>query len=129
MIKKDFNRQSVIVAMVAISFADLASGVDLAAIELPPNAIVLGGDVTVTEAFNSATTDVIDVGDSVSQNRYLNDGNIHAAGRVALVPTGYVHPGGDLTVRWVGAGAAPTAGTARLTVQYVVQGRSNSTQG
>ena len=89
---------------------------------------VTGGAVVVKTAFNSATSDVIDVGDSVSQNRYLNDGNIHATGVVALVPTGYVHAGGDLTVRWVGVGAVPTTGQLQLRVDYIQVGRSEYTQ-
>jgi hypothetical protein len=129
-ITKDFNRQCVMSALVTIKFGDVAgnSGVDLAAIAMPPNAIVIGGAVTTKVAFNSATSDVIDVGDAVSQNRYLNDGSIHAAGIVPLVPTGYVHPGGDLTVRWVGVGAVPTAGEAQVRVDYVIVGRGEYTQ-
>lgn len=129
-ITKDSGRQDVLVAMVEIDFADVASGVDAPAINLPGGAIVVGGDVTVITPFNSGTSDVLDVGDADSQNRYLNDANIHAAGRAALVPTGYVTTAlGDLTVRWVGVGAAPTAGKVRLTAHYVVKGRAHSAQG
>lgn len=73
-ITKDFNRQCVMSALLTINFGDLAglSGTDVGAVSLPPNAIVTGGAVVVKTAFNSATSDVIDVGDSVSQNRYLN---------------------------------------------------------
>lgn len=130
-ITKDFNRQCVMSALLTINFGDLAgtSGTDVAAIELPPNAIVTGGAVVVKTAFNSATSDVIDIGDAGSQNRYLNDGNIHATGVVALVPTGYLHTGGDLTVRWVGVGAVPTAGQVQIRVDYVQVGRAEYTQG
>lgn len=129
-ITKDFNRQCVMSALLTVKFSDLtgSSGVDLAAFSMPPNAIVTGGTINVKTAFNSATSDVIDVGDSVSQNRYLNDGNIHATGLVALVPTGYVHPGGDLTVRWTGVGTAPTAGEVLIRIDYVVVGRGEFTQ-
>ena len=129
-ITKDFNRQCVMSALLTINFGDLAglSGTDVGAVSLPPNAIVTGGAVVVKTALNSATSDVIDVGDSVSQNRYLNDGNIHATGVVALVPTGYVHAGGDLTVRWVGVGAVPTTGQLQLRVDYIQVGRSEYTQ-
>lgn len=129
-ITKDFNRQMPLVAMVDINLADVTSGVDIAAIELPVNAIVLSGELVTTEAWNSTTSDVMDVGDAGSQNRYLNDGNIRAlAARVPLVPTGFIHTGGDLTVRWVSGGGTPTTGKVRLTVQYVIVGRSSSTQG
>ncbi|MGE4338842.1 MAG: hypothetical protein AB7E55_23115 [Pigmentiphaga sp.] len=129
-ITKDSNRQDVLHASVEISYADLVSGAASAAIELPGGAIVITGDVTVITPFNSVTSDVIDVGDSVTANRYLNDGNIHAAGRVALVPTGYVMPNvGDLSVTYVSAGGLPTAGLVRLSVCYVVDGRACTSQG
>lgn len=129
-ITKNSGRQHVITAMVVIGFADLTSGADVAALDLPAGAIVQSGDVSVVTPFNSGTSDVIDVGDAGSQNRYLNDGNIHAAGRAALVPTGFKTTSETpVTVRWVGAGAAPTAGSVRLTVNYVVEGRSDFSQG
>ena len=129
-ITKDFNRQSPISALLTVKFGDLAglSGTDVGAVSLPPGAIVTSGAVVVKTAFNSATSDVLDVGDAASQNRYLNDGNIHSIGIVALVPTGYVHTGGDLTVRWVGVGAVPTAGEAQIRVDYVITGRGEFTQ-
>ncbi len=129
-IKKDFNRQSPIVATVEFALADVASGVDQPAIDLPPGAVILSGDVVTTQAWDSTTSDVIDVGDAGSQNRYLNDGNFRALGaRVPLVPTGYMHTGGPLTVRWTSGGGTPTTGKARLTVEYIILGRSCSTHG
>lgn len=129
-IKKNFNRQSPIVATVEFSLADVTTGVDCEAIDLPPGAVVLSGDVVTTEAWDSTSTDVLDVGDAGSQNRYLNDGNIRALGaRVALVPTGYVSTGKPLTVRWVSGGGTPGTGKCRLTVEYIILGRSCSTHG
>lgn len=123
------GRQCLEVAYVDFSLADLVSGTDINAIELPPNAVIVAGAVYTSVAFNSGSGDVIDVGDSVSQNRYLNDASIAAIGVDALVPTGYVHTGGWVTVRWTGTGTAATAGTARLVVQYYVVGRAETTFG
>lgn len=129
-ITKDSNRQAPLVAMVEIGYADIVSDVASAAIELPGGAIVTGGDVTVITPFNSGTSDVLDVGDSVTANRYANDANIHAAGRTALVPTGYVTPNvSDVSVTLTAVGAAATAGKVRLTVEYVVNGRAETSQG
>jgi len=129
-IKKDFNRQKVRVAMVEFGFADLIAGADEPAVDLPPGAIVVGGDVVTLQAFNSTSSDVVDVGDTASQNRYLNDGNFRALGaRVPLVPTGAVHAGGPLTVRWQSGGGTPTTGKARLTVQFAIKGSSDATHG
>lgn len=129
-ITKNAGRQCPIVAHVDINYSDLTSGTDAPAIELPGGAVLLSGSVAVLTPFNSGTSDVLDVGDGGSQNRYLNDGNIHAAGLVALVPTGYQTTAlSNLTVRWVGAGAVPTAGKVRLTVEYFVVGRAEFSQG
>lgn len=132
-VKKNSGRQELVCAYVDIDFSDLAglSGVDAPAIDLPVGAVVVSGDVVVLTAFNSATSDVLDVGDAVSQNRYVNDVNIHATGRTALVPTGYQHTASDnkLSVRWVGVGTVPTAGKVRVSVQYQVIGRAAFSQG
>lgn len=126
-ITKVAERQTPLVATVDINYTDIVSGVAAAAIDLPPDAVVTGGDVAVVTPFNSGTSDVLDVGDAGSGSRYLNDANIHAAGRTALVPTGYRHPGGALTVTLTAAGAAATAGKVRLTVEYIQLGRSSET--
>lgn len=132
-VTKNTARQELVCAHVDIDFAALAglSGADAQAIDLPVNAVVVSGQVVTLTAFNSATSDVLDVGDAGSQNRYLNDTNIHATGIGALVPTGYQHTASDnkLTVRWVGVGAVPTAGKVRLQVQYYVVGRAAFSQG
>jgi hypothetical protein len=127
-ITKNYARQDVKFAYVDINLADLVSASDFAAIDLPPNSIVLSGQTVTTEAWNSTTSDVLDVGDAGSQNRYLNDGNIRAlAARVALVPTGYITDGNPITVRWVSGGGTPTTGKVRLEVLYVQQGRADAT--
>lgn len=129
-IQKNPARQAPLVAFVDINAADLTSGTDVAAIDLPGNAVVLAGSVAVLTPFNSGTSDVLDVGDAGIQNRYLNDANIHTSGSIALVPTGTATTGaGAITVRWTGGGAAPTAGKVRLAVTYIVLGREQSTQG
>lgn len=126
-ITKNVGRQELQVAYVDINLADLTSATDFAAISLPPNCVIDSGYTITTEAWNSTTSDVLDVGDSASQNRYLNDGNIRAANAlVALVPTGFLHPGGDITVRWVSGGGSPTTGKVRLVVKYWQLARAES---
>ena len=127
-ITKDANVQAVVSKTVTINLADVTTGVDYEAMDLPPNSIIQYGDLYTTEAWNSTTSDVLDVGDSASQNCYLNDGNIRTlAARVPLVPTSFVHPGGALTVRWVSGGGTPTTGKVRLTVNYIQLGKSIAT--
>lgn len=138
-ITKDINRQCVMSALLTLDFGvggNMAglSGSAQAAFSMPPNCIVTGGAVVTRTAVNSATSDVISVGDALSANRYLNAANIHAAGISALVPTGYLTPGstpsssGDITVTWTGVGAAPTVGQVQVRVDYVQVGRGEYTQ-
>lgn len=102
---------------------------DAAAIELPPNAVVLSGGVTVTEAFDSSVSDVLDIGDSASEARYADDVDLTTLGRTELVPTGYRNTtGASITARWTGLGDAPTQGAFRLDVKYYVEGRAAFTQ-
>ena len=136
-ITKDFNRQCVMSALVTINFSDLAgtSGTDVAAISMPPNAIVVGGAIVKRVVFNSGTSDTLSVGDAGSATRYLGATDVKTAtGLVALVPTGYLLPGttasasNDITVRWTGVGAVPTTGQVQLRVDYVQVGRGEYTQ-
>lgn len=129
-ITKNDGRQASTVAWVDINLADIADGTAQGAIELPGGAIVLRGELFVTEVFNAGTSAVLDVGDALSANRYANDLDLKTLGRKQLVPTGYVMPRqGDLTVTYVPAGTAATTGKARLIVEYIDQGRVCFTQG
>lgn len=135
-IKKLSGRQEVIAATADFTFADVASGVYAAAVDIPGGAIVVGGHLAITTIFNSATTDQFSIGDKVGAaaaagtTYAAQSADITAPGAVAIVPTGkkYTEPS-TIGVVWTGAGAAPTAGVARLTVQYIVDGRANFTQG
>lgn len=129
-ITKDANVQEVCTKLVTINFGDLAgtSGTDVAAITIPPNSIVTGGALVKRVVFNSATSDTLSVGDTGSATRYLGATDIKTAtGLVALVPTGYVYTGGDITVRWTGVGAIPTTGQVQLRIDFVVVGKSEYT--
>lgn len=130
-ITKNRGRQHVSSAYVDISYADLASGVAAEAIDLPIGAQVVGGDVVVNTAFNSGTSDVMVVGDALVANRYYASASIAAAGRNALLVTGYqsLHTSNKVRVTWTGVGAVPSAGSVRLRVDYIVNKRAMFTQG
>lgn len=122
-IVKKYGRQTARHAYIDILLANLATGVDYPVIELPAGAIVVGGAISCTEVFNSTTSDVLDVGDLVSENRYKNDANLQALGYTVLVPTGYVVPAtANVTIRWVSGGGVPTTGKFTLMVSYIVRG-------
>jgi len=130
-ITKNVARQCPVAAFVDINLADVVTNVAADALVLPPGAVVLSGQLITIEAWNSTTSDVLDVGDATTAARYLTDGNIRAlAARVALVPTGFVHTASNntLKVTWTSGGGTPTTGKVRLEVLYYIQGRSEFTQ-
>lgn len=130
-ITKNKGRQSPIDAFVEFTFADIVSGTAADAIDLPVGAIVVGGDIVVTTAFNSGTSDVIVVGDSATANRYYASASIASTGRNPLVITGYktLATTNKVRVTWTGVGTAATAGAIRLRVAYIVDKRAAFTQG
>lgn len=123
---KQSARQHIESALLTINYGDPALyGTAEPAIELPPGAEVVGGEIVVDTAFNS-TTNTLTLGDVTSANRYAAAVNIAATGRTALTLTGFVT---TTTERYIQAnlaytGAAPTAGSVRIRVDYVVTGRA-----
>lgn len=95
-------------------------------IPLPPNAIVVGGDIIIETAFDTAGYDIT-VGDSASANRYLASTDLKALSRTALVPTGYRSLGENLRVAFSSDDVC-TTGKATIRVHYVISGRSTEVQ-
>lgn len=138
-ISKDHGRQYPLVAIFKFGrVADSSDpdvqvlpgdGTDNEAIDLPVGAIVTHGEVVVTVAFNSGTSDVLDVGDADSENRYKNDADLTSTGVKALVPTGYLYPAAKaITLRRTAVGTAATTGAGYIRVEYVIANRSNEVQ-
>ncbi len=96
-------------------------------INLPPRAIVVGGEVVTETAVTGSTAYNVSVGDSVSATRYLGATDRTAAGRTALVPTGYVGNGENLRVTVAPTVAASTAGKVTVRVQYIMRDRWSET--
>ena len=125
-VNRSSARQSTVTAYVDVVLANLTTTVDVPVLEMPTGSVLVSGDIVPTEVFNSTSSDVLDVGDSGSENRYVNDASLQALTRVALVPTGYVNTAPTLvTVRWVSGGGTPTTGKFTLRVEYYVRGRSD----
>ena len=105
-ITKFSGRQEVISAKVDFGFADLESGSFEQAIDLPTGAIVVGGQLVVTEAFDSGTSDAADVGDADTGDRYADGVDLQSTGLTALTPTGFVYsPAKPVGVTIVGKNA------------------------
>lgn len=98
------------------------------AINLPPNANVIGGEVVVETAWATSTAATLSVGDSASANRYANAVDLKAAARTALTLTGFRGAGENVRVAVNATVANATAGKATLRVMYTVQNRANETQ-
>lgn len=97
-------------------------------LNLPPNAVLIGGELVVETASNDSGTSTVSVGDSGSAARYLAATSIKTAGRTALVPTGYRGNGEDLRLTFANAGGGATAGTVTVRAMYTVAGRTNEVQ-
>lgn len=106
------------------------SGIAFNLFELPAGAIVIGGDIKVLTAFNSATSDTLSIGDSGSATRYASAVSIASAARTALtVPARQVSSTEKVTATWTGSGAAPSAGQVHVSLQYIIPGRAVENQG
>lgn len=130
-IKQNDSRQAPLWAYVDINLADFSDGAVQDALELPGDAIVVGGYVQPITSFDAATTATLNVGDAVDDNRYSATAvDVKALTLVPLTITGYQTPGlGNLTVTYASTGAAAATGKCRLAVSYIRAGRSQSTQG
>lgn len=124
---KNAGRQSPLVAEVAFTFEDLVSAVAKAAADLPAGATVVGGEVIIDTAWNTGTTDVLDVGDGDDPNRYSASAiNLKVAGRTALTLTGYKYAAADtVDLTKTAVGTAPTQGAGRLHLNYILSGRAS----
>lgn len=98
------------------------------ALNLPNNAVLIGGEVVVETASNDSGTATIAVGDSGNSTRYLAATSIKAAGRTALVPTGYRGNGEDLRLTFANAGGGATAGTITVRALYTITNRAHEVQ-
>jgi len=121
------GRQSTIVAEASFVFGGLTDATAMPAVQVPVGAVVVGGEVVVDTVWNSATTDVADVGDGGDANRYTaNQVDFAVLGRTKLTLTGFAYTAADwIDVTWNGTGTAPTTGAGRLFVHYVVPGRKD----
>ena len=94
------------------------------AINLPENAVIVGGELVVDTAGVGPTAYQIKLGDSTSDTRYLAYTSLLTAARTALTLTGLrTTENVRATVNYTVANA--TAGKASIRVLYVIQGRAN----
>jgi len=109
-------------------FKSFAASTVVDAIKLPVNAVIIGGEVVTETAITGSTAYNISVGDATSTTRYLGATDKKAAGRTALVPTGYVSNGENIRVTVAPTVADATLGKVSVRIQYVIRNRVNETQ-
>ena len=97
------------------------------AINLPPSATIISGEVVTETAVTGSTAYNVSVGDSGSATRYLGATNRVTAGRTPLVPTGYVGDGENLRLTVAPTVADATAGKVTVRVQYIMRDRWSET--
>ena len=125
------SRQQVLSGYAELNLADFEARSNVIDFELPSNAEIVDGAVTVSDTFDGGTLDGITVGDAADADRYLTTTSIKAAARTPLVPTGYVTTAANnkLRVTRTQTGTAATKGTLRIYFLYVQLGQSDFTQG
>lgn len=126
-------RQQTLSAYVELSVADFVARNNVIDIELPYNAEVTAGAMTVIVQSDQQTADTVSVGDSANATRYLGATSIKAAAgtRTPLVPTGFITTpdNNHLRLTRTATGTAATVGKIRLWFSYVQLGQSDFTQG
>lgn len=129
-ITKDASRQPPITARVVASVGssgDISAQATYAAIDVPVNAIVVGGYFNITDA-TSANVD-FNVGDGGSATRYVSAADGATTGVTALTLTGYKYTAADTIDINVSTATPSATGEVELVVTYIVDGRAEFAQG
>jgi len=129
------GRQYPLVAESVIGFADiLTTAVPVTVMELPQNSVITSIVLYVDTAFSGATSADLDIGDNTDPNRYSQTiCEIDAGGIPVNAPAADYYQtlaaDSNIIVTPTLVGAAISAGSARLIVEYFVSGRHNENQG
>tara|TARA_R100001143_G_C3347397_1_gene127560 strand:+ start:745 stop:1143 length:399 start_codon:yes stop_codon:yes gene_type:complete len=123
------DRQWPLVAVARFTLDDLAAATAVDVIELPGNAVVIGGQILVTTAFDDTSSDdTIEVGDADDADRFGVIG-VSALGSEPLTIDNdnaqYSVPTSLTLTRQDGTTGDASVGEGLLIVQYVVEGRGN----
>lgn len=129
---KNPGRQSPITQVVECLYSELTTGVAHEIIDLPINAVVIGGGAFVDTADNGGTSVVLDVGDTTTGDLYVTDLDAKTANEseqfdVTEIGKKYAS-GGAITATRVEGGTASTAGKVRVWVQYLIMDRATEVQ-
>lgn len=123
-ITKEGGRQWLQVAKVNFGFADLTDGAAEEAVTLHAGSGVIRASLTITEVFNSATSDTIALsGAGVT----LGATDVTALGttEATAFDSTVLAVNDTVDVTWNGTGAAPTTGAGFVLVEVFTDGKAN----
>jgi hypothetical protein len=110
----------------------VANTITFDALNLPPGAVIIGGEVIVESVYAGSTAATVSLGIAGSLTSLLNAVSMLTAGRTALTLTTTLamlaNAGQNLRATIAYTVANATAGRARLRVFYTVDGRANEIQ-
>lgn len=123
------GRQYPLVARQKFTYEDLTNGEAEKALDLPGGAIVIGGGLVITEAFDSGTSDAVDVGDEDDVDRYAAAVDVQALGHTALTLDGHKYSAPDtVDIILNSTDGPPSAGEGYLYVEYIMADRAHEVQ-
>jgi hypothetical protein len=114
----------------AVAYTD--DGTTLSLGWVPKGAAIIRGGVVVSTAFDSGTSDVLDLGfreagdgtaadaDEYGSALDLTTAGVIAADDMATAADAYLPQGAEITCDYTSAGTAPTAGAGVVWVEYLV---------
>jgi len=121
------------------AYSDITSGTSFSIGWLPPGATVYDAYAIVDTAFNSATSDVLDMGfrnagdgTAADDNEFMSAVSIASVGKKSaddLASAGDLRfpKGAEVTAKWTGTGTAATAGNADFIVVFAVDNDGDTT--
>lgn len=106
------------------ALADLTSGTATVVATLPAGSVLVDAFAVVTTAFNSATSDVLDMGTAADDNGFMSAVSIASVGKksaddLATSDDIYVTADTSLVIKWTGSGTAATTGSLIAFFLYI----------
>lgn len=127
-IVKDAGRQTTLQGIFKFTYADLTEDAAHEVIDLPHGAVALDGELVITEAFDSTTSDTI----AVSGVATLAATDVQSTGRTAFTAVGNGTPltsPDTLDITWdAGTNGTATQGAGYVRVSYVIDNRATEVQ-
>ena len=130
---KDHGRQWPLWAYQSAGFADLPTGVATEVIDLPPNAVIVGGFSEVTEAFNDGTAATANIGITAAGTTFETAQALGATTNPAVefaagMYTNTGASGTSVIVTPTYTADDNTTGVLRIGVAYIVPDKANENQ-